>query len=68
MGLGGERGVQVFAGAGEVRLESEGFMELPDRLVGAAFQAEGKAEVEVGLDVIGFQADGFLELADRLVG
>ena len=68
IGLGGEHELQVLAGVGIVRLESQGFLELADRLVGLAFPAEGDAEVVVGLGVIRFQADGFLELADRLVG
>ena len=67
MGLGGERGVQVLAGVGIVRLESQGFLELADGLVGLAFPAEGDAEVVVGLGVIRFEAEGFLVLADRLV-
>ena len=65
---GGERDGQVLAGLGIVRLESQGFLELADGLVGLAFLAEGGAQVVVGLGVIRFQANGFLELADRLVG
>ena len=42
MGLGGERGVQVLAGVGIVRLESQGFLELADRLVGLALPDEGR--------------------------
>ena len=65
--LGGERDIQVLAGLGIIRLESQGFLELADRLVGSAFLGEGDAEVVVGLGVIRFQAEGFLELADGLV-
>ena len=68
IGLGSKRPIQVVAGVGIVRLESQGFLELADRLVDLAFLAEGDAEVVVGLGVIRFQADGFLVLADRLVG
>ena len=52
MGLGGEHDVQVLAGVGIVRLESQGFLELADRLVGLAFLDEGDAQVVVGLGVI----------------
>src|ERR1039457_4807266 len=50
--LGGKRGVQVLAGAGKVRLESQGFLELADGFAGAALPIEGGAQVAVGLDVI----------------
>jgi len=45
IGLGGEHSVQVVAGVGIVRLESEGFLALADRLVELAFPAEGAAEI-----------------------
>ena len=65
--LGGERGVQVFAGVGIVRLESQGFLELADRLAGAALLVEGGAEIIVSFGVVGSQAQGLLEVADSLV-
>src|ERR1019366_7920745 len=66
--LGGERDDQVLAGVGIVRLESQGFLELLDRLTDTAPLVEGAAQVVVGLNVIRLQAEGFLQLADRLVG
>src|ERR1017187_9112248 len=66
--LGGERDEKVLAGVGIVRLESQGFLELLDRLSDTAPLVEGAAQVVVGLNVIRFQAEGFLQLADRLVG
>ena len=65
--MGGERDDQVLAGVGIVRLESQGFLELADRLADSALLVEGAAQVVVGLGVFRFQAEGFLELADRLV-
>src|ERR1035437_4883016 len=41
MGLGGQHDLQVLARVGVVRLESQGFLELPDRFVGLALHAEG---------------------------
>src|ERR1035438_6729514 len=43
--LGGKRGVQVLAGAGKVRLESQGFLELADGFADAALPIEGGAQV-----------------------
>ncbi len=70
MGLGGKHGVQVLAGLGIARLESQGFLELMDRLVRLAFPDEGQAQVVVGLGVVGLRfqggfnaADGFFDLA-----
>jgi hypothetical protein len=40
LSLGGEREVQVFAGISIVRLESQGFLELADRLRVAALLVE----------------------------
>ena len=45
MGLGGEQDLQVLAGIGIVRLESQGFLKLADGLVDLAFQAEGGARL-----------------------
>ena len=50
-----------------IRSQTDGFLELADRLVNLAFPVEGVAEVVVGVGEIGFQAKGFLVLADRLV-
>ena len=55
MRLGSQRAVQVPPGVGIVRLESQGFSELLDRLVGAALPAERGAEVVVDVHVIRFQ-------------
>ena len=57
MRLGSQRGLQVLARVGIVRLESQGFLELSDRLGGSALPVEGDAEVVVGVGVIRFQAE-----------
>ena len=59
-----EGDAEVVVGLDEIRLQADGFLELPDRLVNLAFSDEGDAEVAVGEGVIRFQADGFLVLAD----
>jgi hypothetical protein len=67
-GFAGEHCVQVFAGVGIVRLDSQSFKELPNCLLVAAFEVKGVPKVVVGEGEIRFQADGFLVLADRLLG
>ena len=66
-GLGPEHCVEVSAGVGIVGLESQRLLELANRLLVAAFAAEGDAEVIVCIRVSRFQMKGFLVLADRLV-
>ena len=43
IGLGGEREVQVFAGTGMIGLEFQGFLELANRLAGAALAVKSDA-------------------------
>ena len=64
-GKGGERGRQIRAGIGKVRVESQRFLELPDRFTGAASLAQGNSQVVMGVGLIRFQAESLLEFADR---
>jgi hypothetical protein len=54
-------------GVGIIGLQSEGFPELADRLVGLADQAESTAEVIVGDSFIRLKQQGLLVMGDALV-
>ena len=54
--LGAEQDVQILAGVGVVRLESQSFLELANCLSGAALLVQDRTQVIVGFGVVGLQA------------
>jgi predicted TIM-barrel enzyme len=62
-----ENDAEVVVGLGITRVETDGFLELADRLIDLALLVQGDAKVVVGSGMIRLQANGLLELADGLV-
>jgi len=62
-----QRPSEVVASGGVIRLQTDGFLELIDRLVNLALLEKSNPEIAASLGKIWFQANRFPELRNRLV-